>query len=89
MVGGTADFEGAYSQLVGEVGTRTRGAQITAEAQQALQRQAQDAVDAYSGVNLDEEAANLLRYQQAYQALAQLITVADENFQTLLNSVGR
>ncbi len=89
MVGGTASFDDAYSQLVGDVGTRTRGAQITAEAQQALQRQAQDAVDAQSGVNLDEEAANLMRYQQAYQALAQLITVADQNFQTLLSSVGR
>lgn len=89
MVGGTANFEDAYSQLVGDVGTQTRGAQITAEAQQALQRQAQDAVDAQSGVNLDEEAANLLRFQQAYQALAQLITVADENFRTLLSAVGR
>jgi flagellar hook-associated protein 1 FlgK len=39
-----------------------------------------------SGVNLDEEAANLLRYQQAYQAAAQLVRVANEMFRTLLDS---
>ena len=37
-----------------------------------------------SGVNLDEEAANLLKYQQAYQAAAQIIAIASENFQALL-----
>lgn len=89
MEGGTASFENAYSQLIGDVGTRTRTAQITAEAQGALQRQAQETLDAKSGVNLDEEAADLIRYQQAYQALAQLITIADETFQSLLNAVGR
>lgn len=89
MEAGTASFENAYSQLIGDVATRTRSAQITAEAQTALNRQAQETLDAKSGVNLDEEAADLIRYQQAYQALAQLITVADENFNTLLNAVGR
>lgn len=89
MEAGTASFENAYSQLIGDVGTRTRSAQITAEAQTALQRQAQETLDAKSGVNLDEEAADLIRYQQAYQALAQLITVADETFQSLLHAVGR
>jgi len=89
MSGGTATFDDSYSQLVGDVGTRTSAAQATADAQKALKQQAQDAVDANSGVNLDEEAANLLRYQQSYQALAQLISVADQNFQTLLTSIGR
>ena len=45
--------------------------------------------EAVSGVNLDEEAANLLRYQQAYQAAAQLIRVADTMFQTLLAATER
>lgn len=89
MEGGTASFENSYAQLVGDVGTRTHTAQLTADAQQAMQRQAQETLDAKSGVNLDEEAADLIRYQQAYQALAQLITVADETFQSLLNAVGR
>ena len=45
--------------------------------------------DAISGVNLDEEAANMLRYQQAYQAAAQIIAVASEMFDTLINAVRR
>ena len=89
MEGGSASFQDAYGQLVGDIGTRTRSAQITAQAQKALREQAQESRDAVSGVNLDEEAANLLRFQQAYQALAQLISVADTTFQTLLSAVGR
>ena len=44
---------------------------------------------ALSGVNLDEEAASLLKYQQAYQAAAQVIATADSLFQTLINALGR
>jgi flagellar hook-associated protein 1 FlgK len=51
--------------------------------------QAQEVRDTVSGVNLDEEAANLLRFQQAYQAIAQVISAAETTFQTLLNAVGR
>ena len=89
MGGGDASFSESYQQLIGEIGTRTRTAQISAEAQTALQRQAQATRDGKSGVNLDEEAANLLRFQQAYQALAQVVNVANETFQTLINAVGR
>jgi len=45
--------------------------------------------DSVSGVNLDEEAANLLKYQQAYQAAAQMIRVADTLFQSLLSATQR
>jgi len=89
MENATTSFQGAYGQLVGELGTQTRSAQINADAQAALLSQAQQSRDAVSGVNLDEEAANLLRFQQAYQAIAQVISVADSTFQTLLNAVRR
>ncbi|HHJ12814.1 MAG TPA: flagellar hook-associated protein FlgK [Gammaproteobacteria bacterium] len=89
MEGGTASFQDAYGQLVGELGTRTLGAEITADAQAALLAQAQQDRDALSGVNLDEEAADLIRFQQVYSAIAQVISVADTTFQTLLNAVGR
>jgi flagellar hook-associated protein 1 FlgK len=89
MENATASFQGAYGQLVGELGTQTRSAQINADAQGALLAQAQESRDAVSGVNLDEEAANLLRFQQAYQAIAQVISVADSTFQTLLSAVRR
>lgn len=86
---GTTNFQGAYAQLISEVGSRTRQADISGTSQRALLSQAQQDRDALSGVNLDEEAANLVRFQQAYQAMAQVINVAETMFQTLLNSVGR
>jgi len=89
MEGGTTSFQGAYGQLVGQLGTQTRSAQVTAEAQAALLTQAQESRDAISGVNLDEEAANLVRFQQAYQAIAQVISAAETTFQTLMNALGR
>jgi flagellar hook-associated protein 1 FlgK len=46
-------------------------------------------VDTVSGVNLDEEAANMLRYQQAYQAAAQVIRITQDMFDTLLRATGR
>jgi flagellar hook-associated protein 1 FlgK len=89
MEGGSSSFQGAYSQLVSQLGTQTRSAQVTSEAQASLLSQAQEVRDTVSGVNLDEEAANLLRFQQAYQAIAQVISAAETTFQTLLNAVGR
>ncbi|MFZ5620706.1 MAG: flagellar hook-associated protein FlgK [Pseudomonadota bacterium] len=86
---GTTNFQGAYAQMISDVGTRTRQAEISHTAQQALQRQAVSDRAAVAGVNLDEEAANLLRFQQAYQAMAQVVTAADSMFQTLLNAVRR
>ena len=56
-------------------------------AQTAVNTQAQTAVQSVSGVNLDEEAANLMQWQQAYQASAQALSVANTLFTTLLDSV--
>jgi flagellar hook-associated protein 1 FlgK len=89
MEGGKTSFQGAYGQLIGKLGTQTRSAQVTSQAQTSLLAQAQQTRDAVSGVNLDEEAANLVRYQQAYQAIAQVISVADQTFQTLMSALGR
>lgn len=85
----SASFQGAYAQLVADIGTQTRQADIGATAQQGLLRQAVQDRDALSGVNLDEEAADLVRFQQAYQAIAQVITAADTMFQTLLGALRR
>ena len=60
-----------------------------AGAQAVLHEQALAARDSISGVNLDEEAANMIRLQQAYQAAAQIIATADTLFQTLLGAVRR
>ncbi len=84
MMGGTASYQSAYSQLVSEVGNKTRQVQTIGEAQQNLVDQAVAAQQSMSGVNLDEEAANLLRYQQAYQASAKVIQIAGTLFDELL-----
>ena len=87
MNGGSASFNDAYGEMIADVGTRTRQAQAGSEVQQGVMEQSQSAWAAKSGVNLDEEAANMLRFQQAYQAAAQIIAVADRLFDTLMNAV--
>jgi flagellar hook-associated protein 1 FlgK len=88
MLGGNATFSEQYSHTVSDVGAQTQALQTSAAAQQALLSNAQDAQSSYSGVNLDEEAANLLRYQQSYQASAKVIAAASDLFQVFLNAVG-
>ncbi|MGY0633014.1 flagellar hook-associated protein FlgK [Luteimonas sp. A478] len=87
--GGHLSLNGAISGLTTAIGSAARHASYAAEAQGVLHEQAQASRDAVSGVNLDEEAANLLQLQQAYQAAAQIIATADTLFQTLLGSVRR
>lgn len=89
MQGGSASFQEYYGQIVAEVGIKTRQAQLTEDAQRSLMDQAFNEQQSLSGVNLDEEAANLIKFQQAYQAAAQVISAADEMFQALLNAVRR
>jgi flagellar hook-associated protein 1 FlgK len=82
--GKTASFQDAYAQLVSLTGSKTHQIQVTGEAQQALLEQARGSRDSLSGVNLDEEAANLIRYQQAYQASAKAMQIGASLFDTLL-----
>jgi flagellar hook-associated protein 1 FlgK len=87
--GGINTFAGANTALVSGVGNQARQASVARGAQESLLAQSVAARDATSGVNLDEEAADLVRFQQAYQAAAQVIAVADTVFQTLLDATRR
>ncbi|MCD9006896.1 flagellar hook-associated protein FlgK [Luteimonas sp. XNQY3] len=87
--GGSLSLNGAISGLTTAVGSAARHAGYAAEAQAMLHDQAYAARESISGVNLDEEAANMLRLQQAYQAAAQIISTADTLFQSLLGAVRR
>ena len=89
LLGGSASFQDGYARLVSDVGTKARHSEINAESQRGLLRQAQAQREEISGVNLDEEAANLLKYQQAYQASAQVISAAQTLFDTLLAATRR
>lgn len=86
---GQSTYADAYGNLVATVGVRTQRAQSTSAAQGVLLDQATAARDNVAGVNLDEEAANLLRFQQAYQAAARVIEVANSLFDSVLNAVRR
>ena len=84
MSGKTASYQSAYAQLVSDNGNKTREIEVKGAAQSALLKQSKDARDALSGVNLDEEAANLMRYQQAYQASAKMLDIGSKLFDVLL-----
>jgi len=77
-------FSETYLALVSGVGTRSSMAELQREALQVVYDQAYNTREESSGVNLDDEAANLIRFQQAYQAAAQVIQAAQKAFDTLL-----
>jgi len=85
IVGGVTTLSGALGQLVGNVGSVTHETTIEYEAQSAMLAQTEAAMQSVSGVNLDEEAANLQRFQQAYQAAGQVMRIADSLFETILD----
>ncbi len=83
---GTNSYQEAYSTVVGRIGSLASSAMNDRDAQQALMTQAEDRRSQLAGVNLDEEAADLIKYQQAYEAAARVITVAQTLFQSLIDS---
>ncbi|MDO8961828.1 MAG: flagellar hook-associated protein FlgK [Methylophilus sp.] len=74
----------AFSQMVSSVGNKARELKVTGEAETKALSQATAAMQSESGVNLDEEATNLIRYQQAYQAAGKMMQIASELFDVLL-----
>jgi flagellar hook-associated protein 1 FlgK len=80
----TDSFSDAFGQLVNNVGNKTRELSVTGAAEAKVLEQATAAVQSESGVNLDEEATNLLRYQQAYQAAGKMMQIASQLFDVLL-----
>lgn len=80
----TTTYQGAYAQLASIVGNKTRENQVNSASQQTLLNDTRKTEQQLSGVNLDEEAANLLRFQQAYQAAAKMVQVGSTLFDTIL-----
>ncbi|RTR04391.1 flagellar hook-associated protein FlgK [Halomonas nitroreducens] len=88
VVSGTASLSQAYGAMVSDVGNRTNIVQVNLQAQQGLSEQLRAAQQAESGVNLDEEAANLIRFQQYYQANAKVIEAGTKVIDTVLGLRG-
>jgi len=85
---GLTSIQGGYGRLLQSIGTQASQARFNETSSQTLLQQTQARRDEISGVNLDEEAAKLIEYEQAYGASAQVINVARTVFDTLLNAVG-
>jgi flagellar hook-associated protein 1 FlgK len=84
---GTTSITGGVSALVTGLGSQAQQINTAQAAQTAVNAQALSSVQSTSGVNLDEEAASLLQWQQAYQAAAQALTIGNSLFTTLIDSV--
>ena len=81
---GTASYQSAYGQLVSQIGNKSRELEVTSKAQANLLTQTENTMQSVSGVNLDEEAANLMRFQQAYQASSKIIEMSNKLFDSIL-----
>ncbi len=88
-VGGGATITDAYATLMAGVGVRVQGASSASAISTSVADAAELARSSYSGVNLDEEAARLIQYQQSYQAAAKILQIAQSIFDTLLQTTGR
>jgi flagellar hook-associated protein 1 len=87
LSGGTISVTGAASALITNLGSQAQQINTAQTAQTAINTQASAQVQSVSGVNLDQEAADLLQWQNAYQAAAQALTIGNSLFTTLIDSV--
>lgn len=87
MSNNTTSFDGYYSGLIGEIGVDAQNASRSFLYKQTMVEQLTSRRESISGVNLDEEMANLIRYQQAFTASARMITLVDEMMDELLNLI--
>jgi flagellar hook-associated protein 1 len=88
LVGG-ATATNAYAQALADIGVRVQSTRSSSEISGAVAQQAEAARSADAGVNLDEEAARLIQFQQSYQAAAKVLQVAQTLFDTLLQTTAR
>jgi flagellar hook-associated protein 1 FlgK len=89
MSSNNATFEESYTQLVGSIANETSKLKTNLQASENLLASVKARKDDYSGVNLDEEAANLMKFEQAYAASAHLISAARNMFDILMNTFMR
>jgi flagellar hook-associated protein FlgK len=84
VMGGGKTFAASYIDTVNDMGNIARQASIAQSALQVVYDQAETARDGVSGVSLDQEAADLIRYQQAYQAAAKILQISSQLFDSVL-----
>ena len=83
LIGGSQTLSDAYGQLVADIGTLASQGNINKDASEAVLKQTQGLRDSVSGVNMDEEAANLVKYEQAYTACSRVVSSAQKMLDAL------
>jgi flagellar hook-associated protein 1 FlgK len=86
---GDVSLQDAGAGLITNVGSRTAEVSSQRAVQELVLQQSHDRLESVRGVNLDEEAADMLRFEQLYQAAARMMTVADTLFQALMSTLSR
>lgn len=79
-------FQDAYASMVGRIGEDAAMADISLTSAEAMKTQSENWFESVSGVSLDEEAANLVKFQQSYSAAARILSTAQELFETILSA---
>jgi len=88
-MGGTATFGDYYGTLVGNIGEAVAEAQRSLSHETSVMTQLQSQYEQVSGVSIDEEMMNLMKFQLGYNAAAKMVTVAEEMYTELLNMIQR
>lgn len=87
-VGSSATFDDYFADRVAAVGTKGQEAQIATRTQELIMKNLRDMRESYSGVNMDEELANMIKFQHGYNAAAKFVTTIDEMLDTIINRLG-
>ena len=84
---GKGNFQELFSEIVASVGSSVQSAELNKNSAEMIKDASASAVSELSGVNMDDEAAQLIEYQQAYQASARVLQTARELFDTLIDRI--
>ncbi|MCD6115740.1 flagellar hook-associated protein FlgK [bacterium] len=87
MSGNTATIEDYFSSMMGDLGIKSREASTMSDNQKLMTEQLENQQSSFSGVSLDEEMTNMIKYQHAYEAAARLVTTVDEMMKTIIDMV--
>ncbi|MBQ9539755.1 MAG: flagellar hook-associated protein FlgK [Treponema sp.] len=88
MVGGERTFDDYFAETVTRIGLKGEQAENMLASQKAIMNDLRDLRDSISGVNVDEELADIIKFQYGYQAAAKFISVQDQLLNTLINRIG-
>jgi flagellar hook-associated protein 1 FlgK len=88
MIGRMRTLDDYFSETVTDVGLRAEQAENQYRSQMAIISELRNLRDSISGVNIDEELADIIKFQHGYNAAAKYISVVDELLDTIINRLG-